>query len=153
MSLSRTLLVLPVVLALVIAGCSASGGSPGGSPAAPTSAVGTGFVPTQRNEGSGVTIEVAWAGPAAGPAFDVKLDTHSVDLDGLDLADAVLSNDRGESLSATPWEAPAGGHHRAGRLVFEGDVDAFLRGARWIELKVAGVGAIAERVLRWEIPG
>jgi hypothetical protein len=94
---------------------------------------------------------VDWAGPADGAVFDVKLDTHSVDLDALDLADAVLRNDRRETLSARPWASPKGGHHREGALTFEGDAAAFFAGATWIELVISGVGDIPERTLRWEI--
>jgi hypothetical protein len=97
-----------------------------------------------------VTVVVDWAGPDDGAVFDVTLDTHSVDLDGLDLSDAVLRNDRGESLPAQPWAAPKGGHHREGALTFAGDAAPFLDGANWIELVLAGVGDIPERTLRWE---
>ena len=92
-----------------------------------------------------------WPGPGAGAAFDITLDTHSVDLDALDLADAVLRNDRGETLTAIPWDAPNGGHHREGSLAFEGDVARFLGGADWIELVLTGIGDLPERTLRWEV--
>jgi hypothetical protein len=92
-----------------------------------------------------------WAGPADGAVFEVTLDTHSIDLDGLDLADAVLRNDRDEILSARPWAAPKGGHHRRGALTFQGDPGAFFAGARWVELVLAGVGDVPLRTLRWEV--
>ena len=98
-----------------------------------------------------MTVVVAWAGPAAGAVFDVTLDTHSVDLDALDLSDAILRNDRGEALSAQPWAAPKGGHHREGTLKFDGDAAWFFTGARWVELVLSGVGDLAERTLRWEV--
>lgn len=98
-----------------------------------------------------MTVVVAWAGPAAGAVFDVTLDTHSVDLDALDLSDAILQNDRGEALSAEAWAAPKGGHHREGRLTFRGDTASFFTGARWVELVLIGVGDLAERTLRWEV--
>ncbi len=94
---------------------------------------------------------VDWAGPDRGAVFDVALDTHSVDLDALDLSDTVLRNDRGETLPAQPWAAPKGGHHREGTLTFEGDAAPFFEGAKWIELVLQGVGDIPERTLRWEI--
>ncbi|MEK6720072.1 MAG: hypothetical protein AABZ33_05300 [Chloroflexota bacterium] len=106
---------------------------------------------TQTSDGGEVTVVVTWAGPAAGLVFDVVLDTHSVDLDAVDLADAVVWNDRGETLGARPWAAPAGGHHRQGTLVFEGDVPAFLGEARWVELQIKGVGDLPERTLRWDV--
>lgn len=106
---------------------------------------------TQTSEGGQVTVVVEWAGPSAGAAFDVKLDTHSVDLDGLDLANATLRNDRGETLAARPWAAAKGGHHREGSLTFDGDSTAFFAGSKWIELVITGVGDLPERTLRWEI--
>lgn len=98
-----------------------------------------------------MTVVVDWAGPSAGATFDLKLDTHSVDLDALDLANAVLRNDRGETLSARSWAAPEGGHHREGTLSFDGDASAFLSGAKWFELVLVDIGDLPERALRWEL--
>lgn len=106
---------------------------------------------TQRDEGGAVTVEAAWAGPEAGATFDVTLDTHSVDLDALDLSDATLRNDRGDTLAAEPWAAAKGGHHREGTLVFKGDATTFFAGARSVDLIILGVGGVPERTLRWEL--
>lgn len=106
---------------------------------------------TRTSDGGQVTVVVDWAGPAGGAIFDVTLDTHSVDLDALDLASATLRNDRGETMTARPWTAPKGGHHREGALTFEGDSSAFLAGAKWIEIMIAGVGDLPERTLRWDV--
>lgn len=144
-----TLAIASLLLGLVATGCAGTLTSP--TTPARASASGAGFEREQRNEGGEVTVEVTWDGPAAGAVFDVTLDTHSVDLDALDLSDAVLTNDRGETLAPIPWEAPKGGHHRDGRLAFDGDAAAFLAGASWIELTLNGVGGVPERVLRWEL--
>jgi len=106
---------------------------------------------TQTSEGGQVTVVATWVGAPADTTFDIQLDTHSVDLDVLDLADATLRNDRGETLAAQPWAAPKGGHHREGALTFDGDASRFLAGARWIELVLVGVGDLPARMLRWEI--
>ncbi len=106
---------------------------------------------TQTSDGGQVTAVVGWAGPTGGAVFDVTLDTHSVDLDALDLSDAILRNDRSETLTAQPWAAPKGGHHREGTLTFEGDSPPFLAGARWVELVLTGLGDLPERTLRWEL--
>ena len=150
MSRARTLLRLALI-SLLVAGC-AGAATPGPSASAPASPGSAGFEPTRTNEGGDVTVEVSWDGPAAGAVFAVKLDTHSVDLDGLDLSNTELTNDRGESLAAAPWEAPEGGHHREGRLAFQGDASTFFADAQWIELTFGGVGGVPERVLRWEVP-
>src|SRR5512136_2348800 len=106
---------LAVSLGLVLAACSAPGtgstgsaGSTAGNsnPAAPASAA------TKTSEAGSVTVKVTW--PALGPglSFAVVMDTHSVDLDGVDLRQsAVLRTDKGLEVRPSGWEAPKGGHH------------------------------------------
>lgn len=147
MSNPRALPGLLGAIAIVLAACSSS---PATSTQSPSPVDETGRM-TQTSDGGQVTVVVDWAGPAAGAVFDVTLDTHSVDLDTLDLTDASLRNDRGETLAALPWAAPKGGHHREGELTFDGDAPALFAGATWIELVITGVGDLPERVLRWEV--
>ncbi len=121
-----------------------------------SSAPSTSFEPAAQggrrtSEGGDVTVVVDWSGPATGATFVIALDTHDVDLDPLDLATAVLRNDRGEALGALPWSAPKGGHHRKGSLTFEGDFGALTTGAEWIELELPGIGDIPVRTVRWEL--
>lgn len=147
MNAPRALLGLFVAIAFLAAACSSA---PGASVPPPSSTHQTGQL-TQTSDAGQVTVVVDWAGPAGGAVFDVKLDTHSVDLDSLDLANAILRNDRAETLTARPWTAPKGGHHREGELTFDGYTSAFLAGAKWIELVITGVGDLPERTLRWEV--
>jgi hypothetical protein len=147
------LLTLTVLVAASAAACGSSVSSAGGAgilvpSASPTASGGSS---TQRSEGGQVTVEATWAGPSAGASFDVKLDTHSVDLDALDLSNAILRNNRGETLSAVPWTAPKGGHHREGTLTFAGNVAAFFAGATTIDLVLAGIGDLPQRTLHWQI--
>lgn len=146
---TRTVLI-GLVLAVILAACGSST-SPSGSPAASGSSEPVPASATQRSEGGQVTVVATWTGPAAGALIDIALDTHSVDLDELDLADATLRNDRGETLTARPWAAPKGGHHREGALTFDGNAPKFFTGAKWMELVLAGVGDLPERTLRWEV--
>ncbi len=144
----RTLAAVILPITVVISACSAAGSTasaPASSPGESASAS------TRTSEGGQVTAVVDWAGPDGGAVFEVALDTHSVDLDPLDLSDAVLRNDRSETLFAQRWAAPKGGHHREGALAFKGDAVPFFDGAKWIELVLQGVGDIPERTLRWEI--
>lgn len=145
----RSLAVFMLV-AGAVAGCAAG---PSTVPASGTAMPSlSGAAPgTQRDEGGAVTVEAAWAGPEAGAMFDVTLETHSVDLDALDLSDATLRNDRGDTLAAEPWAAAKGGHHREGTLVFKGDATTFFAGARSVDLIILGVGGVPERILRWEL--
>jgi len=143
----RTLAGFILPVAVLVSACSAA--SPTASRPASSPAESAGAT-TQTSEGGQVTVVVDWAGPADGAQFDVSLDTHSVDLDALDLSDAVLRNDRGETLAVQSWAALKGGHHREGALAFEGNATPFLAGTAWIELVLSGVGDLPERTLRWQ---
>lgn len=154
MNSRRALAVSMVALLVLVAGCSTStpaASGPAGSSANPSGQPGSSGLLTRTSEGGQVTVVVGWAGPSAGTVFDISLDTHSVDLDALDLASTVLRNDRGETVAAEPWTAPKGGHHREGTLAFDGDAAQFLAKARWIEIVIKGVGDLPERPLRWDL--
>lgn len=137
-----------LLLAGTLVACG-SASTPSASSQTRASAVAGAAQTTQRSEGGQVTVEATWNGSTAEAAFDVKLDTHSVDLDALDLSNSVLRNDRGETLAARPWAAPTGGHHREGSLAFTGDASSFFNDAKWLELTFSGIGDIPERTLRW----
>ena len=158
MTVQRAILALIVFL---VAACSSSAPPVSVGPSSSVGAASTGpstqsadasSQQTQTSDGGQVTVVVDWAGPASGAAFEVTLDTHSVDLDALDLTDATLQNDRGETLTAGAWDAPKGGHHREGTLTFAGDdVSSFLAEAEWVEMTLVGIGDLPERTLRWEV--
>jgi hypothetical protein len=148
---ARRLAVAILPVAILLSACAATSSAASAPATAPSASPSTASSLTRTSEGGEVTVVVDWAGPDDGVVFEVALDTHSVDLDALDLADAVLRNDRGESLRARSWAAPNGGHHREGPLTFTGDPGPFIDGATWIELILTGVGDDAARTLRWEI--
>lgn len=154
MNARRAVAVSMVAIVVLIAGCSSSAPSASGlasSSASPSGRPSPSGQLTRTSDGGQVTVVVDWAGPLAGAVFHVTLDTHAVDLDPLDLTDAVLQNDRGQTLAARPWSAPKGGHHRQGTLAFQGDAGPFLADTQWIELVIQDVGDLPERVLRWEL--
>lgn len=148
MTALRPALVAPFTLAVILVGC---GQPPTGTAVASANTDVAGAESVQVSDQAGVIVKVTWAGTSAGAEFHVALDTHSVDIDGLDLAGATARNDRGEQVSDAAWEAPKGGHHRAGALRFSGDTAALLAGARWIELVIPNVADVPERVLRWQV--
>ena len=117
--------------------------------------------PTRQNEGGSVTIDVTWKNPtdtSAPIAFKVAMDTHSVDLDKVDLGKvALLRNDQGREVKPEAWDAPAGGHHREGSLLFpsqDGSGSPMVGvGVKALELVIRDVAGVKERVLRWELLG
>ena len=104
-----------------------------------------------------VTIKATWHGADIGPIFTVMLDSHVVDLDAYDLRRlAVVRTDQAEEPVPIGWDAPAGGHHRQGRLTFpltRSDGGQVLTGAtRLVELSIRDVGGVPETVLKWVLP-
>jgi hypothetical protein len=84
--------------------------------------------------------------------FDVVLNTHSVDL-SMDLATlATLTTDTGITVQATTWDAPRGGHHVEGKLIFLATKDdkPILEGATKLTLTIVDVDA-PSRVFEWEL--
>ena len=84
--------------------------------------------------------------------FDVVLTTHSIDL-SMDLATlSTLTTDTGVSVVATLWDAPLGGHHVEGKLIFPATKDgkSILEGATKLTLTIINVDA-PSRVFEWEL--
>lgn len=84
--------------------------------------------------------------------FEVSMSTHSVEL-GMDLAKlATLSTDNGQKVVARAWDAPGGGHHVAGKLLFPSSVDGklLLKGATKVTLSLRDIDA-PERVFTWDL--
>jgi hypothetical protein len=65
---------------------------------------------------------------------------------------STLSTDTGFALQATAWEAPLGGHHVAGKLIFPAMKDGkpVLEGASWLKLTVINLDA-PSRVFEWDL--
>lgn len=85
-------------------------------------------------------------------AFEVTMDTHSVDLN-MDLAElATVTTDNGRIVSATLSDAVPGGHHVSGELVFPAVVagTAVLEGATTVTLTITGVDA-PSRIFTWSL--
>lgn len=102
----------------------------------------------QRSDAGAVTIAASWLATAPS-AVRVIMDTHSVDLDGLDLATlARVRLDGGPWVAPSAWDAPKGGHHREGTLAFAAVDRASLDTAQLIELEIRDV-AVPSRMLRW----
>ena len=84
--------------------------------------------------------------------FDVVMDTHSVDL-SMDLASlATLTTDTGITVQPTLWDAPLGGHHVAGKLIFPATQDgkSILDGAGTLTLTLVNVD-VPSRSFEWDL--
>ncbi len=142
-----------VALILLLAACGTANQQ--AQPSAPATAGGLASgKPTQTSEGGQVTIDVTWLGAAAGPSFVVAMNTHSVDLDGVDLRQlASLRVDKGPALQPSGWDAPKGGHHRSGTLTFPtagaDGTPTISAGVNNVELVIRDVAGVPERTFTW----
>ena len=157
--MNRFLLLLLPILALPLTACAAvarpvpSAVDPASSPIR-SSSLKAGDLSRVDQQGA-VVVEVTPRNldPSAGDLqFDVFMNTHSVDL-SMDLASlSTLTTDTGVNLQATLWEAPRGGHHVSGRLVFPAAKDggSVLDRASKLTLTIRNVDAPI-RVFEWDL--
>lgn len=78
--------------------------------------------------------------------FEVKLNTHSVDLDFDFEKIMVLMDDLGNQYQAIRWEGEKGGHHLEGKIVFP----QLKAGGQKVTLKMAQIGGV-ERNFSWDL--
>ena len=112
----------------------------------------------KSSRGGNVTIQVIWQGRVNGSdtlSFAVAMDTHSVDLDVYDLGKlAILRNDKGRQVAPIAWDAPPGGHHRSGKLVFPatvGRISLIDLDTKYVEIVIRDLAGVKEQVLRWNL--
>lgn len=154
----RFLLPLFLTASLILAACSASPSDqtpPETAPASTESSPPSNPSITIIDSQGSVTVEATplnLDAPADTLEFDVVLDTHSVDL-SMDLAVlATLTTDTGITVQATLWDAPRGGHHVAGKLIFPSmkDGTSVLEGAGKLTLTITDVD-VPTRTFEWEL--
>lgn len=147
--------LVPVFLMIILTACSATT-TPlqiESEPVAVSTESGTSAVRTDQQ--GAIVIEITpinLDAPKDTLDFDVTLNTHSIDL-SMDLATlAALSTDTGITVPATAWDAPRGGHHVEGRLVFPATSEGkpIFEGARKLTLTVINVD-VPTRVFEWEL--
>lgn len=136
---------LAVAFAALTAACASTATPPAADVATKASGSGLG---EQRSEAAAVTIAASWLATGT-PAVRVVMDTHSVDLDGFDLATLARARlDGGPWVAPSAWDSPKGGHHREGTLAFAAWDRASLDAAKSVELEIRDV-AVPSRILRW----
>lgn len=110
----------------------------------------------RSNEGAGIEFSVTPAGVTRDTIdFQVTITTHAGDL-SFDMASiSVLRDGQGHQVRASAWNGGKGGHHLQGKLSFPAQdglgASLLAPGAQSIELVIAGVGGIPERVLAWTV--
>lgn len=149
--MKRFLVPLLLVTALILAACSAE------TPATEPAPAESGSNSQTRSDGQGaVTVNVTplnLDNASEQLEFDVALETHSVDL-SMDLATlATLTTDTGITVQALKWDAPRGGHHVEGKLIFPATKDgkAILDNASEVTVMITDVDALS-RVFQWSVP-
>lgn len=107
------------------------------------------------DEQGAVVVEVTpvnLIAPGEAIEFEIGLNTHSIDL-SMDLAAlATLATDTGKTVQASQWDAPSGGHHVSGKLIFPAAVDGqpILKGAKKLTLTIKDLD-VPERVFFWDL--
>jgi hypothetical protein len=162
----RPRLALPLLLAILLGACSPAPTDPVGVQATQTPKPTATSLPTEQpaepdgsltrlDEQGAISVRVTPLNldvSAGQLEFEVLLNTHSVDL-GMDLAAlASLSTDTGLTIPASLWDAPRGGHHVSGILIFPAAADgsSILQGARTLTLTIADLDAVA-RTFEWRL--
>lgn len=154
-------LILPLLLTLALVACAPTQAAPLQTDSQPASVSSDSSQTdagnlTRTDQQGAVTVEVTplnLDNPSDQLEFDVVMDTHSVDL-SMDLATlATLTTDTGVTIPATRWDAPRGGHHVEGKLIFPAaghDGQSILDGAKKLTLTIVDVDA-PSRVFDWSL--
>ena len=158
--MKRFALPLLLTLSLLLAACAPSQTAPLQTDPQPASvsteaASSSSESATRSDQQGAVTVSVTplnLDNPTDQLEFDVALETHSVDL-SMDLATlATLTTDTGVTISATLWDAPRGGHHVSGKLIFPATKDGkpILEGASKLTLTLVNID-VPSRSFEWEL--
>lgn len=102
------------------------------------------------HNGNGVRVTVKPTALASDKAvtFDIRLNTHSVELDQDLIAVSELRDDKGRTYRPDQWKgSPPGGHHRKGTLIFP----VLKESAKSVTLIIRDVADVPERVFTWKV--
>jgi hypothetical protein len=157
--MKRILLPIFLILSLMLSACSATSTAAQDDPQpAPVSTKFTSpanDTVTRIDEQGAIIFEITpldLGAPTDTFEFNVVLTTHSIDL-SMDLAIlSTLTTDTGISVEATRWDAPLGGHHVEGKLIFPANKDgkSILESATKLTLTILNVDA-PSRIFEWEL--
>jgi hypothetical protein len=118
----------------------------------PDSAPLAALLAAQSVSGGGVvvTVKPLILAPGQPAAFDIAMNSHSVEIVE-DMAKlVVLRTESGKEYTPTAWDGDKpGGHHRTGVIRFAPLTDQ----PRQVELIVTDVAGVPERIYRWQLWG
>ena len=103
---------------------------------------------SSREASVSVEVKPVQLRPGQPARFEVKMNTHSVELDYDMVVVSTLVDDNGTTYQPLQWSgAQPGGHHRSGTLIFPD-----LKGApKSVTLVLKGIANVPERVFEWKI--
>ncbi len=115
------------------------------------------------NDEGAVTMRVTYLNPikdidGGELSFEVRMNTHSVDLDSYKMEDIIsLKDDKGNTYIPLGWFNPGGGgHHRFGVIKFSGidskGKDIIDKNTNRIIIIIKGVDNVNERSFLWKFP-
>lgn len=144
---------LVLILSIILLGIAVQ--STAQRPAAQPQAQGPFEASSQTDMQGAVAVEVTplnFAASAETLDFDVKMNTHSVDLDMDFAALSTLTTSSGLAVKAIAWDGGRGGHHVSGKLSFPAIVDGarLISQSKSLVLTIRDVDA-PERTFKWEI--
>lgn len=109
---------------------------------------------TQKNSERSVTVQVTPLNVSSGSGtldFRIVLDTHLVALDYDLVRITTLVDDKGNEYRPVSWTGGSGGHHVEGTLKFA-DRDSILSlEVSYLEMRMADVAGVPNRLFRWSI--
>ena len=152
--MKRLLFPALLILTLVVTACSATA-TPLPSDLQPAPDLAESAFPSRIDEQGAIVFEITplnLGSPTDTFQFDVKMNTHSIDL-SMDLATlATLNTDTGVSVGSTLWDAPRGGHHVEGKLIFPATQAGrpLLESATKLTLTIINVDA-PTRIFEWAL--
>lgn len=81
-------------------------------------------------------------------AFEILMNTHSVDLSDDMTQIVILRDDQGKEYQPIAWEGQEpGGHHRGGIIKFAASASK----PKYVELVIKGLAKVPERIFRWDL--
>ncbi|MCJ7594626.1 MAG: hypothetical protein MUO52_07655 [Desulfobacterales bacterium] len=112
--------------------------------------IGANAYSSKSNNGNSVRVDVkpVLLTPGEPAKFQVRMNTHTVDLSEDMVAVSTLEDDQGRSYQPTNWEGSGpGGHHRSGTLVFP----ALEGSPKSVTLVIREIANVSQRTFEWEI--